>query len=279
MEPRFAEAWSAIGTVWTEHAMIWRGPSQQTAIAHARHAFSRALALDPDCAEAHNDLGVLLMHFDRSYAAAEQSMRRAIAADPEYLDAHANLGVLLSAMGQTDEAVAEYRRVQQMDSRVHFPSQTLAFIYLVGGRHREAAAEYHALRLLNHRVVPVNWGLMWSAVGARDWDGAARWLSALLDQPVQIPADIADRGGHFHRELRRLEPQLLAREKAGQTDAYSLACFYGEIGDAGRAVAALDRAVEAQSQRAKAAFVDPRFDLIRSDPRFKAFLRRMRLRR
>ena len=62
-------------------------------------------------------------------------------------------------------------------------------------------------------------------------------------------------------------------------DSYSLACFYSEIHDADKAFAALDRAIANHSFLAVYAFVDPRLDYIRSDPRFQERLVKLGFRR
>ena len=60
----------------------------------AERHYSRAIAIDPEEGDAHNNLGVLLENKE-DYDGAEQHFRRAIAIDPEEGDAHYNLGVLL----------------------------------------------------------------------------------------------------------------------------------------------------------------------------------------
>jgi Flp pilus assembly protein TadD/peroxiredoxin len=75
----------------------------------ARAAFERALALQPDLAEANNDLGALLaQHGD--LAAAISRFRAALAATPEYPDALNNLGYALLLTGRDEEARALYEK-------------------------------------------------------------------------------------------------------------------------------------------------------------------------
>jgi Tfp pilus assembly protein PilF len=77
--------------------------------ARARSAFERALALQPDLAEASNDLGALLAQ-GGDLDAAIGRFRRALAATPEYPDALNNLGYALLLKGQDDEARALYEK-------------------------------------------------------------------------------------------------------------------------------------------------------------------------
>src|SRR4029079_11281231 len=77
--------------------------------ARARAAFERALALQPDLAEANNDLGALLAQ-GGDLDAAISRFRGALASTPEYPDALNNLGYALLLTGHDQEARALYEK-------------------------------------------------------------------------------------------------------------------------------------------------------------------------
>jgi Tfp pilus assembly protein PilF len=77
--------------------------------ARARAAFERALALQPDLAEASNDLGALLAQ-GGDLDAAIARFRAALASTPEYPDALNNLGYALLLTGHDAEARALYEK-------------------------------------------------------------------------------------------------------------------------------------------------------------------------
>jgi Tfp pilus assembly protein PilF/peroxiredoxin len=78
-------------------------------LARARHAYERALVLDPALAEAHNDLGALLAQ-SGDIDAAIARFRLALAATPDYPDALNNLGYALLVTGREDDARPLYER-------------------------------------------------------------------------------------------------------------------------------------------------------------------------
>jgi predicted O-linked N-acetylglucosamine transferase (SPINDLY family) len=81
----------------------------QGQIEQAVLAQQRAIALDPNYAEAYDSLGNALAssgQFDDAVAA----FRRAIALKPDYAEAHSNLGGALRDQWQLDEAIAVYRQ-------------------------------------------------------------------------------------------------------------------------------------------------------------------------
>jgi Tfp pilus assembly protein PilF/peroxiredoxin len=75
----------------------------------ARAAFERALVMQPDLAEASNDLGALLAQGGDLEAAIER-FRAALASTPEYPDALNNLGYALLLSGRDEEARALYEK-------------------------------------------------------------------------------------------------------------------------------------------------------------------------
>jgi tetratricopeptide (TPR) repeat protein len=75
----------------------------------AEASCAQAIALKPDFAEAHSNLGNMLKELDR-LDEAEASCRQAIALKPDFAEAHYNLGVTLKELGRLEEAGASYRQ-------------------------------------------------------------------------------------------------------------------------------------------------------------------------
>jgi predicted O-linked N-acetylglucosamine transferase (SPINDLY family) len=71
--------------------------------------YQQALAINPDYAEAHNNLG-LTLHALGQYNDAAATCRRAIFLQPNFAEAHDNLGNALYELGQFDEAIISYSR-------------------------------------------------------------------------------------------------------------------------------------------------------------------------
>ena len=81
---------------------------RQGRLDEAASSYERALVLRPDHAEAHNNLGIVRRAQGR-YGEAETSFRNALAARPNHAKAHYNLGVTLQHQGRLEEAAASYR--------------------------------------------------------------------------------------------------------------------------------------------------------------------------
>ena len=81
--------------------------------AKAAQELERAIALDPDFAEAHVDLGAAYAHLGR-YPEAEMELRRAIQLIPDESLPYSNLAWLMFAVGQRTAAEANVRRALKL---------------------------------------------------------------------------------------------------------------------------------------------------------------------
>ncbi len=75
----------------------------------AEQKFRKAVAIQPDFAEAHNNLGIALRLLGR-LDEAQETLRTALMLRPDYAEAHSNLGNVLTAAGRFQEAVQSYRQ-------------------------------------------------------------------------------------------------------------------------------------------------------------------------
>ena len=82
--------------------------AERGALASARQAFERAVALAPDKASLHTTLGTLALR-QGDDAAAERAFRAALALAPGAAAAHTNLGLACKRQGRLEEAVASFR--------------------------------------------------------------------------------------------------------------------------------------------------------------------------
>ena len=74
----------------------------------ALNAMQNAVALSPQDASAHSDMGIALQKLDKS-TAAEASYRKALSLTSDFAEAHGNLGITLEKLGRLDEAEASFR--------------------------------------------------------------------------------------------------------------------------------------------------------------------------
>ncbi len=109
-DPRFALAYEGMARA---HEDLLKSSGED--VASARRAAGRAVELDPTLSAAWSTLGNLKFERDWDWAGAEQDYRRAIALNPNYADAHDEFSNLLHATGRLDEGWKESQIAQELD--------------------------------------------------------------------------------------------------------------------------------------------------------------------
>ena len=80
----------------------------------AEASYTKAIAFKPDYALAHNNLGVTLKDLGR-LAEAQASYTQAIALKPDYAEAHSSLGVVLHMNGDIDSGLESLEKANNID--------------------------------------------------------------------------------------------------------------------------------------------------------------------
>ena len=116
----------------------------------ARDAYRRALELDPHHADAHVNLGRLLVEADRAEE-AETHFRAAVADHPAHATAWFNLGIALEDRRRLNDAVKAYEQAIVADRRLADAYFNLARLYEQAGKRAAALRNLSKYRLLTDR--------------------------------------------------------------------------------------------------------------------------------
>jgi Flp pilus assembly protein TadD len=153
---------------WHDSVAVWSHalrttPESPDSLSHYAHAlsrepdgrrqeeaaacYSRALALDPTSARAHNGLGILYLGAGQVERAREQ-FEAACRLPPPFAEAHSNLGIALYRSGDLDGAAREYRLAIELAPQLADAYGNLGQVQLARGDYGGAAACYRdVLRL------------------------------------------------------------------------------------------------------------------------------------
>ncbi|MBE0626598.1 MAG: tetratricopeptide repeat protein [Burkholderiales bacterium] len=192
-------------------------------------SYRRALALKPDLAEVHSNLG-LVLQAQGNPDAAVASYRRAIAIRPDFADAYYNLGIALKQLGKPDEAVASYRGAISLNPDHAEAYGSLANLLRIQGNPDEALACYRQqLRIrpgnaeTQHHIA--------SLTGNSTQSAPAQYVEKLFDDY----ADTFD--AHLVQALKYEAPAKLVElvvqhmaPAAGKWDVLDLGCGTGLVG-------------------------------------------------
>lgn len=204
-------------------------------------AFRRAIAIDPDYADAHYNLGVLLRRQGRLMEAAE-SYLRATALQPDNVDAQYNLGNALQDIGRLEDAVASYGKALVLKPDFAEVHNNLGLALKDLGRLDEAVASYRKSLVLKPDCVEAhnNLGIALKDLGRLDEavDSHRKALAIKSDD-----AEAHNNLGAALKDLGRLDEAVESHRKAlalkpDHAEAHS------NLGNALKDLGALDEAAE-----------------------------------
>jgi len=273
-DPAFALAHAGIADAYNTLASWEAGmlPASDAA-PRARAAAERALAIDPGLAEAHTALAYASTHFLWRWDEAERGFRRAIALNEHYVEAHHWFSHLLMARGRTAESLTESEHALALEPVSVVMNFHLAWHYWL-------AREYDACIEQSHRTLELDPHDQWPpfflgvAYGHKGMFGAAisehrKALARSNGSPVMLGAlgyayVVAGEAAAARDVLRQLEELSTQRH----VSAYEIGVIHGALGDADLAFRWLERAFVERSAWLAYLNVEPRLDVLRSDPRF-----------
>jgi DNA-binding winged helix-turn-helix (wHTH) protein/TolB-like protein/Tfp pilus assembly protein PilF len=246
-------------------------------------AAARAVEIDDQLAEAHTSLAYAKRLFDWDWPGAEQEFKLAIELNYSYATAHHWYSEYLAGMGRFEEALGEAKRAEELDPQSLIINTNLGWILYLARRYDEAIEELKKTLELEPSFFLAR-KLVWqSYVQKGMYEEALAWdeMSVVPKSPEaremdEILGKAYEMGGWKGFERKELELEL-EREKRGHVLAGVIAASYGHNGDYDQAFKWLQKAYENREANMVWLKIDPFFDDLRSDPRFRDLLRRMRL--
>ncbi|HET8669863.1 MAG TPA: tetratricopeptide repeat protein [Candidatus Saccharimonadales bacterium] len=246
----------------------------------AKRAAEEALKADPELVEAQVSLAFVKSLFERDWPGAEVAFKRAIKLNPNYGPAHQWYGVSLAGAGRLDEAVAQVKRAQQVDPQSLTISAVLGWVlYLARDYdkaidHEKTVLEMDSNFALAHRYLGLIYeqkGMYAEAISefhtAESLSGARPLDSGALAHAYAIAGKIT--------EARQILKKVIERSPRVYFPSYDIALIYVGLGEKDLAFDWLERAFEERSPWLIHLNVDPRFDSVRADPRFRDLVDRL----
>jgi adenylate cyclase len=246
-----------------------------------RDLVASATRLGPDESDAHTARGNFALQFERDWGRAEEEFRRAISLNPSSMQAHAWYGILLFTQGRFPEAVQEFRAAGDLDPLFHQTWHWRIRALDHGGNPEEAIA-YTRDAISKDPVDPylhVQLGTLLLRQGRLD---EARQEAALASGPIAGSARAIGRAELLAALGDPSEARTLIAKWEGQADPQYLRPLYVArlLVTLGRLNDALTIIEQDSSDGDQSLWIDFRqraFDPIRTDPRFVALLRQMKL--
>jgi serine/threonine protein kinase/tetratricopeptide (TPR) repeat protein len=280
LDPNFAPAWAGLADAYMPLAYYgFARPGD--AMPAAFEAGQRALAADPESAEAHCALAGTALLWQRDLDRAEDLFQKAIAINPSYAQARCWYGLfyLQWTTGQLDAGIKEIRRALDADPLSGYVTAVYAWALTTARRFADGVIEgqfaverdpesfasrialAHAYRYAGRLEAAIKTYEDMMTIWGRN-----AWILALLALTYRHMGR-TDLAAPLHQEL-------LARRATQYVQPVMLAIAASSVGDMDAAIAFCQEAADTRDPLFSMFYLNYQdFDMIRADPRFAAIVK------
>jgi TolB-like protein/DNA-binding winged helix-turn-helix (wHTH) protein/Tfp pilus assembly protein PilF len=280
-DPGYSSAYSGLADC--NSGLAWHGfisPAEVLPKAYA--AAQKAVEIDPQSAEAHASLALVLNH-KWDWAGAEVEFKRALKLNPQHANAHHWYGDYLSIQGRHDEALVEAKRALELDPLNLMIGTWVGLRYYLARRYDGAIEQSRNTVDLDPNFAAAHLILGESYVqqgrhkeGLDELQKAASLSgdSPLYKAQVGVGLALAGEKNEALRAIRELQDISGKR----YVSPYGVAQIYAALNDKEQTYKWLETAYRDRAVWMSYLVVDPVFDSIRSEDRFRDLLQRVGLR-
>jgi TolB-like protein/Tfp pilus assembly protein PilF len=275
-DPSYAAAYAGLADANSLLGYFLRS-LREPAFAKARTASAQALALDNRSAEAH--LALAIVHWmSWEFSAAEPEYRRAVELNPNFQNAPEAYSNYLVSMGRYTEAMDEAHRGLELDPLSLYSNAQVGFVFAAQRDYDNAIA-----RLQKTLEIDPNFGLAYNYLAEcyeakgmydRSMEAEERLLTlfGLPEMAAELKRVYATSG------TKGVRLWSIAQDSDPAKPGYSPATVaenYALLGDKDNAFAWLEKAYQRKASELIFLKSEPRWDNLRSDPRYADLVRRI----
>ena len=277
LDPAFAPAHASLAEVWNSMGYFTFVPAAEASRASLPAAM-RAVELNPALPEAYTALGWTKTLFAIDLRTAEQDFLRALDVAPN-APAHTYYAVLLTAHGRFDEALAHALEARRLDPLWMIVPFVICQVHQCARQFAAAERVMRDLLALDRNFVGAYWYLANALAAQGRYAEAIAELEPAVAMIRRAPLYLSVLGLYYAKAGRVDDTRAIIAEvrQSSLCPDYVLALLLGAVGEMDAAFDHLTAAVNGHSDQVFLMGVDPRFDHLRSDPRFIVLLRQMGL--
>jgi len=281
IDPSFAPAYIGIVDAYTIGGGFQLGVSLKEGVAKMKEAAQKAVELDDTTAAAHYALAKV-KYYEWDLPGAEREFQRALELNPGDAQVRRHYGHYLIAMRRHADSIREMQHALALDPLSPLLTTEVGWTYYYS-RQFPAAIQQSRKALEMEKDYPYARLLLAESYWLQDqFDEALRsgWPGPYEPDENRRAREIYERAGvqavrHWVTDER--EKRIAQGEPLAARTLNHLAAEYAESGDKERAFACLEKAYQERDPWLPMDLAAPRFDPLRSDPRFQDLLRRIGL--
>jgi TolB-like protein/class 3 adenylate cyclase/lipoprotein NlpI len=280
-DPDYALAWAGIAdtlSLMGEYTNLSRRDLYQKQM----DAIHKALAIDPQLAEAHISFAISLMLNDWDWSGAEREFKLGLQLDPKNATGHHWYAELLLFIGKPKEAFKEIDIAVELDpvSQGILKDKGIFQYYL--RQYDEAIITALATLEIDPGFVPVHRLISLAYTGKGMYEEAInetiKWGSLTgnkIKTDVALAYIYAVSGQED--EARKIIENTGIEKMLSSNDYRGVALVYAALGETDEAFEWLEKSFQKHEESLCSIGIDPKFDSIRDDPRFNEILKKIGL--
>ena len=281
-DPNYAPAYVGLGN--SVGGLGWIGSLTPKEVREKKAwAAQKALQLDDGLAEAH----ALLAHnreVDLDWPGAEEEYQRALELDPNSVAVQAGYAWYLIDSGRSDEAMLHLKRAQELDPLSVNIGADIGYALYFARQYDRAIEQFQKTLEMDPNFAPTHVRLAMTYVEKRMYEQAiAEMRKAIaLDASPGRWGRAAALGYTYgmagkRQEALKIFEDLQQLSKQRYVSPFNFALLYLGLGEKERTLEWLNKTYNEYPFTLAFLKIDPRYDDLRSDPRFVDLMRRMKL--
>ena len=280
-DPDYALAWAGIADTYSlmgEYTNI----SRRDLLNKQMDAVHKALELDPQLAEAHVSLAISLMLNEWDWAGAEREFKIGLKLNPKYATGHHWYAELLLFQGKIEEAFKEINIAVDLDPVSQGILKDKGIFQYYMKQYDEAIKTALITLELDPRFVPVHRLLSLAYTGKGMYEDAIRenkrWgelTGNKVKTDVALAYILATEGKID--EAKKIVEETGTKNMLSSNDYRGVALVFVAIDEKETAFEWLEKSYQRHEESLCSIGIDPKFDMLRDDPRFKELIRNIGL--
>ena len=280
-DPNYAMVYLGLAASYVVLGVNYRPPREM--MPKAKAYLSKAVELDSGLAEAHTGQAAIKYFFDWDWSGVESELKQALdLGTSDAANAHDLYAYYLWATGKFTEGIAEMKRAQELDPLSLVINEDLGVAYYHARNFDQAIQQQHKTLELdpNYFFGYLRRGQAYLQKGM--FKEAIDDITKAQNLSGNWPAAVAELSCAYALAGQKSKAQamlnvLIKRAQREYIDPYMIALVHTALGDHDAAFEWLGKAYEARSPWMGWLKAEPKFDPLRTDPRFRTLLHQLNL--
>jgi serine/threonine protein kinase/Tfp pilus assembly protein PilF len=280
LDPDYALGYAGVASVWLGRAQNGYAPYDVVS-ARAKPAAAKALELDSTLAEVQSMMGGFNAWFEWNWEQSVTAYEKAIKFNPSLAEARAYYSHVLFFLNRPEDSMKQIKLALELDPFNPLFQGLYAMDLMYARRYDDAIETLEKIRQTAPRD-PVALSTLKSAYHQKQMFQKAlnvwRFSFEVYNDSEAIQAlDQGNDEGGYSVALQRVAELMIERSKTKYVTPWQIATLYTRAGMNDEAIKWFEKAYEAHDNNIPYLSVDPIFDSLRDDPRFKNLIKRMGL--